>query len=74
MLLSKSECLILKVNKYVIISIIPLESEYSVKSNYIHHIAYIVNGIYCIKTKILILLNTATNKVTNNTINITNKG
>ena len=44
---------------------IPLESEYSVKFNYIHHITYIVNGIYCIKTKILIVLNTVDVNITN---------
>ena len=44
---------------------IPLQSQYSVKSNYIHHITYIVNGIYCIKTKILIVLNTVDVNITN---------
>ena len=44
---------------------IPLESEYSVKSNYIHHITNIVNGIYCIKTRILIVLNTVDVNITN---------
>ena len=44
---------------------IALESQYSVKCNYKHHIAYIVNGIYCIKTKILIVLNTVDVNITN---------